>query len=353
MPPASRLNRTELRQPDGRLVTIYGPYRPAPAGYTAPQAASGVYERRWNPLRREWVLVAAARQDRTYLPRPSRCPLCPSTARRSTEIPAADFRLAVFENRFPSLRAGGVSSGRPESTASAGVCEVLVYGPEHQGGLGSLAPDRVADLAEVWSDRYRVLGARRDVDYVFIFENRGQGVGVTLHHPHGQIYAYPFVPPVPAAELGAPAGAPCLVCAQLAAERRAGVRMLWRSAGVAAYVPAYARWPYEVHVVTASHRGSLLDLRAAGRRSFALALQRVARAYDRLFDVAMPYMMGIHQRPTDGRSHPQAHLHAEFYPILRDRGRLKFLAGSESGAGVFINDTLAEETAARLRKLID
>jgi UDPglucose--hexose-1-phosphate uridylyltransferase len=348
----SRLARTELRQPDGRRVTLYGSYQPAPPGYQAPVSGAGIYERRWNPLRREWVLVAAARQDRTFLPRRSRCPLCPSTPGHSTEIPAEAFQLAVFENRFPALRAGSPSSGRPEATASAGVCEVVVYTAEHEGSLAGLAEDRVADLAEVWADRYRVLAARPDVRYVFVFENRGEAVGVTLRHPHGQIYGYPFVPPHASIELRPRGGAACLICSQLAAERRAGVRMLWRGGQTLAYVPAFARWPYEVHVVPTEHRGSLGDLTPAARRSFALDLRRVARAYDRLFRTPMPYMMALHQRPVDGRGWPQAHLHAEFYPLLRDRGRLKYLAGSESGAGVFVNDTLAEETAARLRRLV-
>lgn len=353
MPAMPRLRRTDLRQPDGRRVALYGEYEPAPPGYRAPAMGAGVYERRWNPLRREWVLVAAARQGRTFLPERARCPLCPSTAQQSTEIPARAFQLAVFENRFPSLLAQATPSGRPEAVASAGVCEVVVYTAQHEGGLATLAADRVAGLADVWADRYRLLGARPDVRYVFIFENRGEEVGVTLHHPHGQIYGYPFVPPVAAMELRARAGAPCVICSQLAAERRASVRLLFRSAAATAYVPAFARWPYEVHVAPAAHRGSLFELTSAGRRSFALALQRVARAYDRLFETPMPYMMGLHQRPTDGGAHPQAHLHAEFYPLLRDRGRLKYLAGSESGAGVFINDTLAEDSAARLRALIE
>ena len=352
MPAMSRLERTELRQPDGRRVTLYGPHQPAPPGYQAPLAQPGIYERRWNPLRREWVLVAAARQGRTFLPVRSRCPLCPSTGEHSTEIPARAFNLAVFENRFPSLRADGDRSGRPEAVASAGVCEVVVYTPEHEGSLATLAPERVADLAEVWADRYRVLAARPDVRYVFIFENRGEAVGVTLHHPHGQVYGYPFLPPHAAAELRAGSGTGCPICAQLDRERRAAIRVLFRASAAVAYVPSFARWPYEVHVVTPAHLPCLLDLSRSARRSFALALQRVVRAYDRLFKTPMPYMMVLHQRPTDGRAHPRAHLHAEFYPLLRDRGRLKYLAGSESGAGVFINDTLAEETAARLRTLM-
>ena len=129
-----------------------------------------------------------------------------------------------------------------------------------------------------------------------------------------------------------------------------GRRVLIGERGLVAYVPGYARWPYEVHLVVRAHLGALPDLPAAGRRALGSAMQRVARAYDSLFGVPMPYMMALHQRPTDGRDHPQAHLHAEFYPIMRDRGKLKYLAGSESGAGVFINDTLAEESAARLRQ---
>jgi UDPglucose--hexose-1-phosphate uridylyltransferase len=331
----SRLRRTDLTQPDGRRVSLYGAYQAAPPDYRAPSIGEGAYQRRWNALRREWVLVAAARQDRSFLPRRSKCPLCPSSPGHSTEIPASRYQLAVFENRFPALR-------------DEGVCEVVVYTDAHEGALATLPEDRLDDLAEVWTDRYRVLAARPDVDYVFIFENRGEAVGVTLQHPHGQIYGYPFVPPIAALELR-PDRHECRVCALIAGELEAGVRVLIHEGGLAAYVPVFARWPYEVHVATLTHVGALPDLPAPGRRHFARILQRLARAYDRLFRTPMPYMMVLHQRPTDGRDHPQAHLHAEIYPILRDRGRLKYLAGSESGAGVFINDTLAEETAARLR----
>jgi UDPglucose--hexose-1-phosphate uridylyltransferase len=332
--------RTDVVQPDGRRVHLYGAFSPPPDDYQAPTMPDGVYQRRWNRLRREWVLVAAARQARTFLPGRSECPLCPSSPGHSSEIPASAFSAAVFDNRFPSMVPDAPGGGR---------CEVVVYTDEHDGSFATLPPPRIEQLAEVWTDRYRELSRTPGIRYVYVFENRGEQVGVTLHHPHGQIYAYPFLPPVAATELGRRAGA-CLQCRLIADERSGARRVLIDEAGVVAYVPGYARWPYEVHVAVAIHRPSLLAASPALRLSLLKAMQRITRAYDRLFDVPMPYMMAMHQAAEPAA---QAHLHVEFYPILRDRGKLKYLAGSESGAGVFINDTLAEESAGRLKALIE
>ena len=338
MPPA---DRTDVVQPDGRHVYLYGDFDPAPEGYQAPAMPNGVYQRRWNPLRREWVLVAASRQTRTFLPERADCPLCPSGPGHSSEIPAVRFEAAVFENRFPAM---------VPWPPAGGSCEVVVYTDEHEGSFATLPSARLDRLAEVWTDRYRDLTARRGIKYVYIFENRGEQVGVTLHHPHGQIYAYPFIPPVAATELGRHAGG-CRQCELIHDELQARHRMLINEGGIVAYVPESARWPYEVHVATRAHRPALPDLPPAGRRGLLAAMQRITRAYDRLFDVPMPSMMAMHQSPAEGST--QAHLHVEFYPVLRDRGKLKYLAGSESGAGVFINDTLAEESAERLRALLE
>ncbi|MDQ6879193.1 MAG: galactose-1-phosphate uridylyltransferase, partial [Candidatus Dormibacteraeota bacterium] len=200
-----RLSRRLLRQADGRGVYLYGSYAAAPAGYRSPERPSGTYDRRWNPLRAEWVLVAASRQDRTFLPERANCPLCPSTPSWSSEVPAGAFDLAVFENRFPSMPEGN------------GVCEVVVYTEKHEATLGSLTEGQMSALVEAWTDRYRQLARRPDVSYVYIFENRGEAVGVTLHHPHGQIYGYPFIPPVAETELRAGRdharrGGGCLQC---------------------------------------------------------------------------------------------------------------------------------------------
>jgi UDPglucose--hexose-1-phosphate uridylyltransferase len=232
--------------------------------------------------------------------------------------------------------------GRP----SGGTCEVVVYTDQHDGSFATLPAEGLQRLAGVWTDRFRDLAARPGIRYVYIFENRGEQVGVTLHHPHGQIYAFPFVPPVAATELGR-RGADCLMCRLIADEVKGRRRLLIDEGNIVAYVPGYARWPYEVHVVSRRHRASLPDLSPATRLSLLTAMQRITAAYDRLFEVPMPYMMAMHQG-TNGRG-SQAHLHVEFYPVLRDQQKLKYLAGSESGAGVFINDTLAEESADRVR----
>jgi UDPglucose--hexose-1-phosphate uridylyltransferase len=294
--------------------------------------------------------MAAARQNRTFMPNQRACPLCPSVPNYSSEIPAAGFELAVFENRFPAMRSSSADGG-----ADAGVAEVVVYTDRHDGSFASLPLDRVRSLVEVWTDRYCELASRRDVRYVFIFENRGEAVGVTLHHPHGQVYGYPFIPP--AAEIELRAGRlharqakGCLQCHLVVEERQAGARMLFVRGGIAAYVPAYARWPFEVHVAPIQHRGALPDLILGERASFGEALQEVVRGYDRLFGTPMPYMMAMHQKPTDGHVHPEAHLHVEFYPLLRDIGRLKYLAAGECGAGTFVSDCLPEERAATLRE---
>ena len=338
-----RAVHTDIVQPDGRHVYLYGDFSPAPADYQAPAMPSGgVYQRRWNPLRREWVLVAASRQARTFLPERAECPLCPSRPGHSTEIPATKYQAAVFENRFPAM---------VPAKPAGGICEVVVYTDEHEGSFATLPSPRLEQLADVWTDRYRALSARPGIRYVFIFENRGEQVGVTLHHPHGQIYAYPFIPPVPATELRRQTSG-CLQCRLIDDELKGKRRVLINADGMVGYVPGYARWPYEVHIMPRAHRAALTDLAPASRVALLTSMQRITRAYDRLFDVPMPYMMVMHQAPA-GQAAAQAHLHVEFYPILRDRGKLKYLAGSESGAGAFINDTLAEESAERLRALLE
>ena len=250
-------------------------------------------ELRWNPVLGEWVITATHRQDRTFLPPEDFCPLCPTRPRGfPTEIPAPTYDIVTFENRFPSFQ-----HPAPEPAVAGtdlypvrpadGVAEVVCYTPEHHGTLADQSLERVHHLVRVWRHRYEHLGARPGIDYVFIFENKGTVIGVTLEHPHGQIYAYPFIPAIPARELAA-------------------------------------------------------------------MVRLVARAYDHLpgFAPPFPYMMCLHQRPTDGAPHEEAHFHVEFYPPFRRPGRLKYLASAEAGGGNFINDTLPEEKAAELRAAV-
>jgi UDPglucose--hexose-1-phosphate uridylyltransferase len=299
-------------------------------------------EERRNELRDEQVVYAIDRQDRMFLPPAEHCPLCPTIpGGELTEIPLPAFEIAVFENRYPAFE------------APRGAAEVVVYTDRHDDSFGTLAPQRAEALMWVWRERFQELGVREDIDYVLIFENRGVEVGVTLHHPHGQIYGYPFLPPVPRLELAADERlGGCAPCTLLGGELEDGQRIVYENGGVAAYVPYAARWPYEAHVTLREHRPSLLDCDAEELRLLADGLQALARGYDALFDRPFPYVMVVHQAPTAVASVRQGHLHVEFYTPLRTAEKLKYLAGSEQGAGTFISDVLPEESAAKLREAI-
>jgi UDPglucose--hexose-1-phosphate uridylyltransferase len=317
-------------------------------------------ELRWHPLLGEWVATATHRQDRTFLPPADFCPLCPTKPGGfPTEIPESVYDIAVFENRFPSL-----SPNPPEPAVegdefyaverSFGQCEVVVYTPNHASTLADEPVAQIYKLIQVWTDRFRELSALEFVKYVFIFENKGEAIGVTLHHPHGQIYAYPFVPPRVRRELEQSQKhfdetGNCLLCDILKKEKADGRRIVAENESFAAYIPFFARYPYETHIASKRHAGDMTEFSAAEQRDLAVILKQILVAFDRLFNISFPYMMVLHQRPADGKSYDFYHFHIEFYPPLRTATKLKYLAGSESGAGLFINDTLAEEKAAELR----
>ena len=333
---------TRHSKEDGRALILFGRARPAPPAaecHRPPPPQVSVSELRFNELRGEQVDYAVHRQERTFLPDREHDPLgATRPGGPPTEIPVAAFELAVFDNRFPAFRAPG------------GAAEVVVYSDEPEASLGSLPTERVEALMWVWRQRYLELGARADVQYVFIFENRGVEVGVTLHHPHGQIYGFPFLPPVPKLEQAADERlGGCAPCALLAGELRDGRRMLFEEQALAAYVPFAARWGYEAHIVMREHRRSLLECEAEELCALAHALQRLVRGYDALFQRPFPYVMVMHQAPTSGDG-ANGHVHVEFYPPLRTADKLKYLAGSEQGAGTFISDMLPEESAAELRE---
>ena len=317
-------------------------------------------ELRWNPLLGEWVATATQRQDRTFLPPDDYCPLCPTKPRGfPTEVPELDYDIVVFENRFPSLKTvldlPTVSSSelypvRP----SQGVCEVVLYSPNHSSSLAVEPVEQIHKLVRVWTDRFRELGSLDFVKYVFIFENKGEAIGVTLHHPHGQIYAYPFVPPKIKTELKQfakhhRASGRCLLCDVLVEEKGNGRRLVAENDSFLAAIPFFARWPYETHIYSKRHFQALSDMSEIETKDLAAILKMVLVALDGLFEISLPYMMVMHQRPVDGQPYDFYHFHIEFYPPMRSANRLKYLAGSETGAGMFINDTLPEEKAAELR----
>ena len=294
-------------------------------------------EIRRDPLTGEWVALAAHRQTRTYKPPADLCPLCPSTPGRPTEVPESAYDVVVFENRFPSF-----SGGR-------GRCEVMCFTSDHQTSFGELSPERVRLIVDVWADRTQALSALPGVAQVYPFENRGDEIGVTLGHPHGQIYAYPFITPRTEKMLAvaAAAGGP-IMGEVLAAERASGKRVIAESAHWTAFVPEAARWPVEVHLVPHRHVPDLPALTPEEREDFSRLYLKVLGRLDGLYDRELPYIAAWHQAPvSEGRD--LAWLHLQVFSILRSADKLKYLAGSESGMAVWINDVTPESLADRLR----
>jgi UDPglucose--hexose-1-phosphate uridylyltransferase len=353
------LHRRSLEKPDGRALHLYS-RREIPAGIqaTAPKSEGGRGNPhlRWHPLRGEWVVYAAHRQGRTFLPPKDFSPLAVTRSPDfPTEMPAGDYEMAVFENLFPSLLR--TSTARPElyvpTEPAKGSCEVVVFSKEPEGSLGTLSLDSVEMVLEIWAERTRAL-SEAGCQYILPFENRGVGMGVTLHHPHGQIYAYNHVPPVPkllfdnVAKHWARTGK-VLIEDMVLEERQDGRRIVRDEGAAVAFVPVCARYPYETWVAPERPVGLLSELSAAERTSLARALKGALLQLDGLWQRPMPYLLLLYQAPTDGHQHPGAHLHFQIYPPYRTKDKLKYLAGTELGGGVFINDSLPEEKAAELR----
>jgi UDPglucose--hexose-1-phosphate uridylyltransferase len=317
-------------------------------------------EVRFDALTGEWVAVAAHRQTRTHLPPADQCPICPTTASNPSEIPARDYDVVVFENRFPSLgpAVGPVSDNAGWGTTGPafGRCEVVTFTPEHTGSFSGLTETRARTVVEAWAHRTAALSALPGVKQVFPFENRGADIGVTLHHPHGQIYAYPYVTPR-AAVMGAAArkfyddagGRQTLTGSLLKAEREDGSRMVLESDSFSAYVPFAARWPLEIHLVPHRQVPDLAGLTGAEKDELAHVYLDLLKRLDALYPTPTPYISAWHQAPVDRLFRPAGYLHLQLTSPRRAADKLKFLAGSEAAMGAFINDTTPELVAERLR----
>jgi len=317
-------------------------------------------ELRFDALTGEWVAIAAHRQSRTHLPPAEECPLCPSTPERRSEIPAPEYDVVVFENRFPSL---GPELGQlPERPAwgtsrpAYGRCEVVSFTPDHAGSFAGLGEARARTVVEAWAARTAALSALPGIRQVFPFENRGAEIGVTLHHPHGQIYAYPYLPPR-AAVLAAAArkfyddagSRDTLTGSLLRAERTDGSRMVLEGRHFSAYVPFAARWPLEVHLVPHRQVPDLAALDDGERDELAQLYLDLLRRLDTLYPTPTPYIAAWQQAPLDKLLRPAGYLHLQLTSPRRAADKLKYLAGSEAAMGAFINDTTPEDVAARLR----
>ncbi len=345
------------------------------------EATSTASEIRYDPLLDEWVVIASHRQGRIYHPPADECPLCPSRDGRLSEIPAADYDVVVFENRFPSLTMAAVGAtaasalpgGSEQLAGSAlaltrpgvGRCEVVCFTSDHDASFADLAPQQVGLVLDAWTDRTAELSALPGVEQVFCFENRGAEIGVTLGHPHGQIYAYPFVTPRTERMLAAAAAHrrrtgrnlfDDLLAAERATRGTPSDRVVIAGEHWTAFVPHAAHWPYEVHLYPNRRVGDLLALNDAERAEFCTVYLDLLRRLDLLFDTPgnrTPYIAAWHQSPVGSApgGGSELALHMELFTIRRTVGKLKFLAGSESGMDVFINDVSPETAAQRLREV--
>ncbi|MFD5404493.1 galactose-1-phosphate uridylyltransferase [Streptomyces griseorubiginosus] len=310
-------------------------------------------EVRRDPLLGDSVAIASHRQGRTYHPPKDECPLCPSQGERLSEIPDSSYDAVVFENRFPSL------------AGDSGRCEVVCFTSDHNSSFADLTQEQARLVLDAWTDRTSELSHLPSVEQVFCFENRGAEIGVTLGHPHGQIYAYPFTTPRTALMLRSLAahkdatGGENLFDAVLESEL-AGERVVLEGEHWVAFVPYAAHWPYEVHLYPKRRVPDLLGLDEEARTEFSQVYLELLKRFDRIFgegEPPTPYIAAWHQAPFgaledfEGVNRDDFALHLELFTIRRTSGKLKFLAGSESGMNVFINDIRPEAAAQRLREV--
>ena len=330
-----------------------------------------VWEERWHPLREEWVIVAAHRQERPWSgvtvggrpPEPPSyapdCYLCPGNRRISGRTNDRYTGTFVFDNDHPCVGEDAPEVAPPKSPVlmnrpARGVARVVCYSPRHDRTLAELPVQEVEQLLEVWQKQYQELGDRPEIEHVLIFENKGEVVGVSNPHPHCQIYATNFVFKSIETEARASArhfaetGRP-LFQDILEAERTDGRRVLFENSTAIAFVPYFARYAYEVFVAPKVTRPSVAALSPSEVADFAACLSRVLVKFDNLWQAPFPYVMPLHQAPTDGGDYRSFHFHVEFHPPMRKPGLLKFLAGPEIGGGNFLSDTSPEEKAAELR----
>jgi UDPglucose--hexose-1-phosphate uridylyltransferase len=366
-------NRTYTRLSDGRELIYFDDTEPYASGAAVregrdrrelPTVRAAPTMRR-DPLTGEWVTIAAHRMDRTHLPAARQCPLCPTRPGRCTEIPAGDYDVVVFENRFPPF--GGAASAASAASSpvdgialwpqapAAGRCEVVCFTSDHDSSFAALDPRRARTVIEAWADRTAALSRLDGVAQVCCFENRGEEVGVTLHHPHGQIYGYPFVTPRTSQLLARAADHPGgdLLGDVLAAERRAGSRVVVSGQRWTSFVPAAARWPVEVHLVPHRPVPDLAELHDEERDELAVRYLDLLRRVEGYFGegIPVPYIAAWQQAPVgDGRE--LVRLHLQLFSLRRAPGKLKYLASSESAAGAWLSDAVPERIAQRLREAV-
>ncbi|MFT4082060.1 MAG: galactose-1-phosphate uridylyltransferase [Nocardioides sp.] len=314
---------------------------------------------RQDPLTGEWISIATARQNRAVLPPVELDPLAPQTPQNPSEVPSA-YDVVVFENRSPSF---GPEIGGPDAPAlapgvglnrtapSVGRCEVICFSPEPTGSFGSISRVRARTVIEAWADRTASLSRVPGVEHVFCFENRGEAIGVTLGHPHGQIYGYPYIPPRARAVIGSLEQYGPGLFADILASERAGERVVLSGEHWTAFVPFAARWPIEVHLLPHRHVPDFPATSAAERDELATLYLRLLRGVDALYGDPTPYIAGWHQAPVHSHR-DDFRLSLQLISPRRGEAKLKYLAGSEAAMGAWVGDVAPETQAVQLREAV-
>ncbi len=355
---------TRAKLADGRDLLFFAlpGHRPAPVQDRRPLARRDPDQSqlRFDRSTGHWVIVAALRQDRTYKPPADQCPLCPGPTGLTSEVPAPDYDVVVFENRFPSLSGTGQPASTPAdagfvSAPAPGRCEVVCFSSDHTGSFAALQPAHARLVVEAWRHRTVELMATPGVEQVFCFENRGEEIGVTLTHPHGQIYAYPFLTPRTATMLAQAREHRMrhggnLFADLLAREVADGARIVARTESFTAFVPFAARWPVEVHIYPNRLVHNLLELDGDELDGLVRVYLDVLGRFDRMYPGPLPYISALHQF-ADTEAQRDGYFHIELMSIRRGATKLKYLAASESAMDAFISDVTPEAVALRLREL--
>lgn len=313
-------------------------------------------ELRKHPLTNDWIMIASHRQNRPQMPK-DYCPFCPGSGR----VPDA-FDVYKYDNDFPALSQtppapDAVADDFFETAECYGKCEVILYSPEHTITLPELPTDHIRKLVDLWVERFEALSADEKIKYVFIFENRGDVVGVTMPHPHGQIYGYPFLPKKLAIEMEnakkhLDEKGKCLFCDMLDHELAFEKRIIFRNEHFTVFLPFFSEYPYGIYIQANRHVTTIAELSDEERTALAETLRQATGTLDSLFGYKFPYMMCMYNAPVNGEEDPSDcyHFHIAFYPPMRSADKIKYNASSETGAWAHCNPTCPEDTAVELRE---
>lgn len=312
-------------------------------------------ELRWHPLIQDWVMIASHRQNRPQMPK-DWCPFCPG----SGKVPDT-YEVYEYDNDFPALSQNppepdDVATELYQTRPAYGKCEVILYSPNHTITLPELPTEHIEKLVDLWTERFVEISKDEKIKYVFIFENRGAVVGVTMPHPHGQIYGYSVIPKKIELELNSSKEhfektGRCLICDMLKEEMDFGKRVIMENEDFATVLPFFTEYPYGMYIISKNHRQNLAEMTEREKKNLAAILKDTTGTFDALFDYPFPYMMCMHQSPVNGEDTSEYyHFHIEFFPPMRSAEKQKFNASSETGAWAHCNPTAPEEKAEELRE---